>query len=292
MTRSVLAGLIGANIQKSLSPALFEDACAAAGIRGRYHLLDLDRLAERSLDDLVEAARSAGFAGVNITYPCKEAVLPLLDAVSDEASQIGAVNTVSIAADGKTTGYNTDRIGFQRAFAETFGPNAARGQSAVLVGAGGAGRAIAFALFDLGLQTLFVNDKSPDQARALVATLSAQFGPGRVHVEADAEAVLPKAAGVVNATPVGMLGFPGKPIPSSAITSRHWVADAIYTPLETEFIKAARGKNARVMGGAGMCIHQAAEAFRVFTGLPPDTHRMQRTFIAAAAIRDRILDVG
>jgi shikimate dehydrogenase len=292
MQKGVLVGLIGANIQKSLSPALFEDACAAAGLRGHYHLMDLELLAGRKLDDLLRAACVAGFRGVNVTYPCKEAVLPLLDEVSPDARQIGAVNTVSIAANGKTTGYNTDRIGFRRAFEEELGPSAARGQSAVLVGAGGAGRAIAFALFDLGLQTLCVNDKNADQAHALAATLTAQFGSGRAHVEVEAEAALPRVAGVVNATPVGMLGIPGTPIASTAITARHWVADAIYTPLETELIAAARAKQARAMGGAGMCVHQAAEAFKVFTGLTPDTRRMQRTFAEAAAIRGRMLDAG
>src|SRR6185312_3941001 len=92
--RRVLIGLIGANIQGSLSPALQEDACAAAGLRGYYHLMDLDKLPGRRLPDLVSAVRSAGFRGVNVTFPCKEAVIPLLDEVSAEARQIGAVNTV------------------------------------------------------------------------------------------------------------------------------------------------------------------------------------------------------
>src|SRR5215204_3474405 len=116
MQERMLVGLIGANIQKSLSPALFEDACAAKGIRGHYHLMDMDLLPGRNLADLLLAARTAGFKGVNITYPCKETVIPLLDGLSPEALQIGAVNTVAIGADGRTTGYNTDRIGFRRAF--------------------------------------------------------------------------------------------------------------------------------------------------------------------------------
>src|SRR6266540_2064171 len=111
MQQRILVGLIGANIQKSLSPALFEDACTAVGIRGHYHLMDLERLAGRNLEDLLRAARAAGFCGVNVTYPCKEAVLPLLADVSAEARQVGAVNTVTISPDGKTKGHNTDRIG-------------------------------------------------------------------------------------------------------------------------------------------------------------------------------------
>lgn len=294
MQQRMLVGLIGANIQKSLSPALFEDACAATDIRGHYHLMDLDQLPGRKLEDLLRAARTAGFRGVNVTYPCKEAVLPILDRVSAEAHQIGAVNTVVISPDGKTMGHNTDRVGFRRAFEEELGAESVRGKTATLVGAGGAGRAVAFALFDLGIGTLLVNDNRLDQAKALVDALTRHFGPGRAEVTTNAEAAVLKSAGVVNATPVGMLGVPGNPLPSHAVTANDWVADVIYTPLETECIKLARAQQARAMGGAGMCVHQAAETFKLFTGLPADTQRLQRTFAAAAADREKTprTDVG
>lgn len=285
----MLVGLIGANIQKSLSPALFEDACATAGIRGHYHLMDLNELPGRKLEDLLRAACAAGFRGINVTYPCKEAVLPMLDSVSAEARQIGAVNTVAISPDGKTTGYNTDCVGFRRAFEEELGAASVRGKAATLVGAGGAGRAVAFALFDLGVETLLVYDSRQDQAKVLVEALTRHFGPGRAEITTDAAAAVLQSAGVVNATPVGMLGVPGNPLPSHAITATDWVADVIYTPLETECIKLARAQQARAMGGAGMCVHQAAETFKLFTGIPADIQRLQRTFAAAAADREKSL---
>ncbi|MDQ2953593.1 MAG: shikimate dehydrogenase, partial [Pseudomonadota bacterium] len=167
----VLVGLIGKNILKSLSPALHEDAFAAAKLRGHYHLMDLDTLAGRRLGDLLNAARTAGFAGLNVTYPCKEAVIPLLDEVSAEARQIGAVNTVTIERSGRTVGYNTDRIGFRRSFEETLGRAAVEGKRTVLVGAGGAGRAVALALLDLGAASVFIHDKDGARAAALVADL-------------------------------------------------------------------------------------------------------------------------
>ena len=262
MQERMLVGLIGANIQKSLSPALFEDACVARGILGHYHLMDMDQLSGRSLADLLHAARVVGFKGVNITYPCKEAVIPLLDGLSPEARQIGAVNTVAIGTDGRTTGYNTDRIGFRRAFEQQLGAELVAGKAAMLVGAGGTGRAAAFALFDLGLRTLRVNDKDVEQARALVQTLA------------------------------GMLGIPGNHIPLDPSAGTHWVADVIYTPLETRLFKTARSKGARVMGGAGMCVRQAAETFKLFTGLTADVGRMQRTFAEAAAVREKTLETA
>jgi shikimate dehydrogenase len=287
--KRILVGLIGANIQKSLSPALQEDACAAAGMHGHYHLMDLDVLASRSLNSLLDAVRATGFAGVNVTYPCKEAVLPLLDDVSAEARQIGAVNTVTIDGNGRTAGYNTDRIGFRRAFEDAIGREAIVGKTALLVGAGGAGRAVSFALFDLGVDVLLIHDKDADRAHRLACTLVSQFGVGRSKAVTDVEPALLIAAGLVNATPVGMLGMPGIPIALGGIQARHWVADVIYTPLETELVAGARAKGCKVMGGAGMCVHQAAESFRLFTGHSPDIHRMRRTFAEAAALRDKTL---
>src|SRR5204863_868303 len=142
---------------------------------GHYHLMDLDVLASQSLDSLLDAVRATGFAGVNVTYPCKEAVLPLLDEVSAEARQIGAVNTVTIDHNGRTAGYNTDRIGFRRAFEDTIGREAIVGKTALLVGAGGAGRAVSFALFDLGIDVLFIHDQEADRAHRLACTLASQF---------------------------------------------------------------------------------------------------------------------
>lgn len=285
--KRALVGLIGANIQKSLSPVLHEDAFAAAGIRGHYHLMDLDRLPGRTLADVLGAARAAGFAGVNVTYPCKEAVLPLLDEISPEAREIGAVNTVTIDARGRMTGYNTDRFGFRASFEETLGRAAVARKSVVVVGAGGAGRAVAFALFDLGAAAVLVRDQDGSRAAALARDLVVNFGPGRARA-IDAPA-LAEAAGAVNATPVGMIGFPGLPLPPEAIAPRHFVADVVYTPLETALIRAARARGARVLTGGGMCVFQAAEAFRLFTGIEPDAARMRRLFDEIVAVRDAAL---
>jgi len=284
--RAVLVGLIGRNILRSLSPALQEDAFAAARLRGYYHLMDLDVLAGRGLPDLIAAVRAAGFAGLNVTYPCKEEVIPLLDEVTLEARQIGAVNTVTIAADGRTLGHNTDRIGFRRAFEESIGRAAIAGRQAALIGAGGAGRAVAFALIDLGVAGISVHDKDKARAEALVADLVRHCGAQRARVVEDLRAELPAACGLVNATQVGMLGFPGNPIAPDLIRPQHWVADVIYTPLETELLTAARAKGCRVMNGGGMSVHQAVAAFRLWTGLDADVERMRATFARAAAARD------
>jgi shikimate dehydrogenase len=288
MPERILVGLIGHNILKSLSPALHEDAFAAAGRTGHYHLMDLDVLKGRRLNDMLQAVRTAGFAGFNVTHPYKEAVLPLLDEVSAEARQIGAVNTVVIDHAGRLLGHNTDRVGFHRAFDQALGASAA-GQPVLLLGAGGAGRAVAFALMDLGAAPLLVHDKDPARATALCADLIMRFGADRCEVAMEPAVAAERASGIVNATPVGMLGVPGTPIRLALVRPRHWVADVIYTPLETELIAGARARGCAVMTGGGMCVQQAAEAFHLFTGLRPDIRRMQRTFDAACTRRDRAL---
>jgi len=283
----VLVGLIGANIMGSLSPALHADAFAAAGIDGYYHLLDIDRLAERRPQRLLDALKVAGFAGTNVTFPFKQEIMPLLDRIDAEAAEIGAVNTVTIASDGSTTGYNTDRIGFRRSLEEGLGRASAEGATVVLIGAGGAGCAVAFALMDLGVKTIVLHDREPGRAGALIDSMVARYGRIRCRLAGDLASEIAAADGVINATPQGMHGFPGNPVPIAALRATHWAADVIYTPIETEFIKAAVAKGARTLTGGGMCVHQAVAAFRLFTGVEPDMARMHQAFATALAARDR-----
>ena len=193
--------------------------------------------------------------------------MPLLDEISAEAQQIGAVNSVTIANDGRTVGYNTDRIGFRRNFEEGLGRACVEGKTAVLVGAGGAGRAVAFALMDLGAATVSVHDTDTARAAALVADLMLHYGAARCRL-ADSlpEAICRRRRASSTPRRSACRAFRATPCRSPRSPPRHWVADVIYTPIETELIKAARAAGARVLTGGGMCVHQAAETFRLFTG--------------------------
>lgn len=288
-TERRLVGLIGANIMKSLAPAVHEDQYAAAGLHGHYHLMDLDHLPGRSLEQVFAGAKAVGFSGVNITFPVKQAIMPLLDEISAEARQIGAVNTVTIGLDGATIGYNTDCSGFRRSFVESLGQASVGGRKAVLVGAGGAGRAVAFALKDLGAELVMIHDVDMSKATGLVADLERYGGRAMVLSATELAAGIGEAAGVVNATPIGMLGFPGMPVPPALLRRDHWLVDVIYTPIKTELLKAAEAKGCRVLTGGGMNVHQAADAFRLFTGREPDVERIRRTFARALAERDAAL---
>jgi len=274
--RTLLLGLIGAGIGASRSPAMHEEEAAAHGLRCVYQRIDLDRLGltSEALPELLTAAERMGFAGVNVTHPCKQAVMPLLTDLSDEARAIGSVNTV-VFAGGRRAGYNTDWSGFRQSVRDRL-PGAGFGR-VVQLGAGGAGAATAYAMLDLGVRELVVVDTIHERAGSLVNRLAAAY-PGRVRAERDVSAALPGAEGLIHATPTGMSGHPGLPLPVSLLRRDLWVADVVYFPLETELLRAARQLGCRTLDGAGMAVSQAAEAFRLFTGLQADAGRMRSVF--------------
>jgi len=274
--RTLLLGLIGAGIDASRSPAMHEEEAAAHGLRCAYQRIDLERLglAAEALPDLLTAAERTGFAGVNVTHPCKQAVMPLLTDLSDEARAIGSVNTV-VFAGGRRAGYNTDWSGFRQSVCDRL-PGAGFGR-VVQLGAGGAGAATAYALLNLGVRDLIVVDAVHERAALLANRLAAAFG-GRVRAERDVSAAMPGADGLINATPTGMAAYPGLPLPASLLREELWVADVVYFPLETELLRAARQLGCRTLDGGGMAVSQAADAFRLFTGLEADASRMRGVF--------------
>ncbi|MBU8538385.1 shikimate dehydrogenase [Falsiroseomonas tokyonensis] len=274
---AILAGLIGQGIQASRTPALHEREGAEQGLRLIYRLIDLDRLGlgPEALPELLTAAERMGFQGLNITFPCKQAVLPLLHEVSPEAHALGAVNTV-VLRDGRRIGHNTDCSGFAEGFARGL-PDVPRGR-VVQLGAGGAGAAVAQALLDQGVQRLAITDTDAGRATALAESLAARFGAGRAEACADLQGEVAAADGLVNCTPVGMAKLPGTPLPVEWLHSRLWVAEIVYFPLETALLRAARALGCRTLDGGGMAVFQAVGAFRLFTGREPDAARMLRHF--------------
>lgn len=277
-TASVLAGLIGAGIQLSRTPALHEREGDAQGIRYLYRLIDLDQLKldTGALPELLTAAEHMGFTGLNITFPAKQAIIPLLDELSDEARGIGAVNTV-VLKDGKRVGHNTDALGFAEGLRRGL-PGVAR-RRVVQMGAGGAGAAVAHALLAEGVGQLSIFEVEPARAQGLVDNLNASFGAGRAVVGRDLPAAMAEADGLVNTTPVGMDKLPGTPLPLTLLRPALWVAEIIYFPLETELLRHARALGCKTLDGGTMAVFQAVKAFELFTGAEADAARMQAHFL-------------
>jgi shikimate dehydrogenase len=275
--RKLLVGLVGAGIQRSLSPALHEAEARAQGLALHYQLIDLDAAGRdaSALPELIDAARTMGFAGLNITYPCKQAVLPLLDELSEEARAMGAVNTV-VFAGGRAIGHNTDSSGWRWGFERTL-PGADLKRVALL-GAGGAGSAIAHALLRMTTGELVIVDAEAARAAAAAARLNALYPGGRVSSAPDAANALAGATGLVHATPTGMDKLPGLPLPAELLRSPLWVSEIVYFPLETALLKAARAAGCAVCDGGTMAVGQAVGAFRLFTGAEPDPQRMEAHF--------------
>lgn len=273
----LLLGLIGAGIQGSLAPALHEGEARAQGLRVHYQLIDLHTpdAARRALPTLMAAVRLIGFTGVNVTYPCKQAVIPLLDELSEEARSIGAVNTV-LAKDGRLIGHNTDGAGWSWGFRRAL-PRA-KLERVVLLGAGGAGSAVADAVLRLGARNLIVIDQVPERAAALADRLSNVHGAGRASSHGDIARALAQADGLIQATPVGMDKHPGMPLPEKLLRANLWISEVVYVPLETELVKAARRVGCAVMDGGHMNVGQACLAFELFTGQPADAARMSAHF--------------
>ena len=276
-TNAVLAGLIGAGIQASRTPALHEHEGDAQGLRYLYRLIDLDQLKLDSgaLPDLLIAAERMNFTGLNITFPCKQTIIPLLDELSPEARGIGAVNTV-VLKDGKRIGHNTDCLGFAEGFRR--GLNGVALERVVQMGAGGAGAAVAHALLSEGVQLLSIFDVETSRAQSLADNLNQHFGVGRAVAGHDLPSTLAQADGLVNTTPMGMKKLPGMPVPVELLRGELWVAEIVYFPLETELLRNARALGCRTLDGGNMAVFQAVKAFELFSGVVPDAQRMLEHF--------------
>jgi shikimate dehydrogenase len=277
----ILLGLIGAGIQRSLTPAMHEREGDAHGLRCLYQVIDLDRLGlgVDALPRLLDAAEAMGFAGLNITYPAKQAVIPLLDELSEDARAIGAVNTV-VFRDGRRYGHNTDCWGYAEGFRRAL-PGAALNR-VVQLGAGGAGAATAHAALAMGVGALEIFD-DPARADALAASLCERFGAGRAAAPGDLGAAMAAADGLIHATPTGMAKHPGLPLPAALLRPSHWVSEIVYFPLHTALLDTAAQIGCRIATGGGMAVFQAVKAFELFTGTVPDAERMQQHFAALQA---------
>ena len=272
----MILGLIGAGIRDSLAPALHVEEGRCHGLRIDYRLLDLDDIGgAQRLAEVLDDVRREGFAGVNVTYPCKQSVMSLIDVISPGAEAIGAVNTVVLDGGRGLVGHNTDATGWSWGLGRALPrPNLAR---VALMGAGGAGAACAHAVLELGAREVVIVDRVASRAQALAARLNERTAGNRAHPSELATA-LHGATGLIHATPTGMASSPGMPLPESLLTPGMWVSEVVYRPLETALVKAARARGCTVVDGGHMNVGQALGAFKLFTGLEPDAERMDAHF--------------
>jgi shikimate dehydrogenase len=270
-------GLIGSGIQESRSPLMHMREAEAQKFSLNYDLFDLDNFDINSinLEDLLDEIENAGYTGVNVTHPCKQTIIKYLDEVETEASDLGAVNTI-IFKKGKRYGHNTDWQGFYASLKISL-PDIQK-ESVLQLGAGGAGSAVAYALAKTGIKTIYIYDVDTDKTKVLIKRLTNRFKDIAFIIPDNIEFVAQNCEGIINATPIGMKKYPGLPLPSEYLSPNHWLADVIYFPLETELLKVARKLGCNTLDGSGMAIHQACEAFKLFTKKQANVDRMAQTF--------------
>jgi shikimate dehydrogenase len=273
--KAKLAGVIGWPIAHSRSPRLHGFWLERYDIDGAYLPFAVK---PENLPAALAALPALGLSGVNVTLPHKEAALGLCARVSDAARRIGAVNTIVVAEDGALEGSNTDAFGFLAHLTASrpgFRPDAG---PAVLLGAGGAARAIAVALLDAGVPELRLVNRTQARAGALAAALGPRVRP----VDwSDRTAALAGAALLVNSTTLGMAGQPPLDLDLTALPRTAVVDDIVYVPLETPLLAAARVRGNAVVDGLGMLLHQARPGFAAWFGREPEVDAALREFVLA-----------
>jgi shikimate dehydrogenase len=271
-----VVGLIGYPLGHSVSPAMHNAAFKKLGLDWKYSLFPVE---PRDLEDALKGMRAPHIAGFNVTIPHKESVLPLLEEVTRVARVIGAVNTV-LNQDGKLIGHNTDGAGFIDSLKEDAGFNP-QGKKAVVLGAGGAGRAIAIMLAEAGINTLTLVDQDEQKARELSAHTNASFKTSCEFVEVNSQELqeaIAKADLLVNSTPVGMHpGINASPLAENiTLPSGLLVYDLVYNPSETKLMKTAKNAGCKTCSGLGMLVRQGALSFTLWTGAEAPVELMRK----------------
>ncbi len=274
-TKYFLAGVMGHPVMHSRSPKLHNYWLALHGIEGHYAPIEVRR---EALERALRALSSLGYSGVNLTIPLKEEALKIVDRIDPAARQIGAINCVVVAEDGSLDGYNYDAFGFTASILEAEPHWRADAGPVVVLGAGGASRAVLAGLIKAGVHEIRLTNRTQERAIALAQ----EFGPPvSVHDWADRAELLAGAAMLVNTTSMGMTGQPPLDIALDRLEAQALVADIVYVPLETDLLRRAKLRRNRTVDGLGMLLHQARPAFRHFFGLTPEVTPAVRALIEA-----------
>jgi shikimate dehydrogenase len=275
MGTQIKLGLIGDNIAVSQAPRLHHLAGQIAGLDVRY-----DRLVPRDLgldfDAVFAMARDKGYRGLNITYPYKERVVASVTVLDPLVRAIGAVNTVFFGPDGPV-GHNTDHSGFVAAYRAA---RAAAPGVVCTIGTGGVGRAVAFGLIALGAKVVHLADIDLAKAEALARDLRKASPATRVVVFTGADEAAQGVDGLINCTPVGMVGYGGTPLPAQAMQGAGWAFDAVYTPMDTAFLQDAAAAGLSVISGWELFFGQGIDAWHIFTGVPMDAKTLRAALLA------------
>lgn len=256
-------GLIGQSISASRSPSLHNMLGELKKLPVSYELQELDSPAPEAFVERLNLIREKGFIGTNVTFPFKQVAVDSADEVNDAVKKVGSTNTL-LLKDGKVCAFNTDYTGFIRGYKGRVGE--LKAGKVLMLGAGGVGRAVAFALFEVGATELFITDLNVDGAKSLVEALNEAGCKASFVAKDDVAAIAKSVDGLVNCTPVGHYKTPGNPLAADCFGGQSWAFDAVYTPMDTEFLKASNAAGLKIVSGFDLFFYQAIDAFEIFTG--------------------------
>lgn len=268
----LLLGLIGDNIMASRAPDLHRLAGRLSGLEVQYDRLIPARM-ELDFDGVFAHCVEAGYRGINITYPYKERAAAKVTIEDPLVAAIGAVNTVVLGSDGPK-GFNTDYSGFVAAYRSEMGDQTAPG-AVCMVGAGGVGKAVAFGLIALGVEDIRIVERDLDKAEALAVALCAVQPSLRTLVTDRPGQAVTGAQGLINCTPVGMVGYQGTPLPKAHMAEAAWAFDAVYTPIDTQFLEDAAEVGLTTLSGYELFFHQGVDAWLLFSGQAVDQRALR-----------------
>lgn len=269
-------GLIGAGLSKSRMPRLQEYFGAIADIPVRYELFDSQSIVGFDAIQQILHCRDQGYVGVNVTHPYKQVAWNMLTGLSGDVLPFGAINTIRFSG-SELLGANTDYTGFLQGYRAKW--NNVRPGRVLLAGAGGVGHATAFGLIELQAEEILIFDNNLSQATELQKLLQQKGAQTSIVTQPELLAAMEQVDGLVNCTTLGMFGYPGSVFPAAAIGGQRWAFDAVYTPLETEFLKDCARCGIELLSGFDLWFYQGLEAFNIFTGskLTPEPEMLAET---------------
>ncbi|WP_432695749.1 shikimate dehydrogenase family protein [Marinobacterium sp. YM272] len=279
-------GLIGQSIAKSRAPALHMLLGEVYGVDVSYQLHEPRDESPEAFAETLEQMRAEGYSGTNVTFPYKQIAVSHADQVNDAVKLVGSTNTLSLR--DQVSAANTDYTGFIRGYRGRRG-DAPAGR-VLIIGAGGVGRAVAFGVFDVGATEVLLFDLNEAGARSLCDALNASGRKARVVGKEELADAARSADGLVNCTPIGHYKTPGNPLPLELFGGQAWAFDAVYTPLDTEFLKAAHGKGLELVSGFDLFIYQGLDAFEIFTDMKVDPAEAIKRFREEFDIHSDLID--
>lgn len=274
MKRKLKLGLLGNGISKTQSKKLHELIGKIYDIDATYHLMDLSSKENANIKEELKRCEDEGFHGVNVTHPYKIEAFKGIKTMAGFPEGLTSVNTVVFKEDGQIAD-NTDYLGFMQAYKTQF-PKEKPGK-VLMLGAGGVGLAIAFGLYKLQADEIIIHDMNEELKNSLLETLTS-IGVNARALKGDLVSEMKNADGLINATPLGMFQYPGCAFPDEGFGGQKWSFDAVYTPVNTEFLQKCEANKIVTISGFKLFLYQGIEAFKRFSGIDVDGEKIEKVF--------------